>query len=100
MYGKVVGPEPGQLELCRSETAWIAESAKSRRVEESTPRSGFPAGPRGKDCSAGKLSRTPDGFDYEHDMRFDRPGTYQLRLVKIDSNGVRMVSNTVRVRAF
>jgi hypothetical protein len=33
-------------------------------------------------------------------MRFDRPGTYQIRLVMVDAGGTRTVSNVVRVRAF
>lgn len=100
VYGKVVGTGAGQLELCRSNTAWIAESANARRVEGGSPRPGGPVAPPGPQCAAGRLNPTPDGYDYSHDLRFDRPGTYQLRLVMIDGDGERMVSNSVRVRAF
>lgn len=100
VYGKVVGAAAGHLELCRSETAWIAESANARRVEEGSPRTGFPQPPRGPQCDAGRVTPTPDGIDYSHDLRFDRPGTYQIRLVMIDDEGERVVSNAVRVRAF
>ncbi len=44
--------------------------------------------------------RTPDGYDYAHDMRFDRPGVYQVRLMMVDTGGRRVMSNTVQVNAF
>ena len=100
VYGKVTGTGAGQLELCRSNAAWIAESANARRVEGSSPRSAAPAAPPGPQCASGRLNPTPEGYDYSHDLRFDRPGTYQLRLVMVDGEGERMVSNSVRVRAF
>lgn len=100
VYGKVIGTAAGQLELCRSDAAWIAESANARRVEEASPRPGDPQDPPGPDCAAGRLDPTPDGYSYSHDLRFDRPGTYQIRLVMVDRDGERMVSNAVRVRAF
>lgn len=100
VYGKVVGTGADHLELCRSDAAWIAESASARRVEEASPRPGGPAGPPGPQCAPGKLNPTPDGYDYSHDLKFDRPGTYQIRLVMVDGDGERMVSNAVRVRAF
>ncbi len=100
VYGKVVGSAPGQLELCRSEAIWIAESANARRVEGISPQHGRPAGRPGPECAAGRMNPTPDGYDYSQDLRFDRPGTYQIRLVMVDRDGERMVSNAVRVRAF
>jgi hypothetical protein len=100
VYGKVVGTGASQLELCRSNAAWIAESANARRVEGASPRAGVPAAPPGPQCAPGRLNPTPDGYDYSHDLRFDRPGTYQLRLVMVDGDGEKMVSNAVRVRAF
>lgn len=103
VYGKVVGDGAGHLELCRSNAAWIAESANARRVEGASPRPAAPiapSAPPGPQCAAGHLNPTPDGFDYSHDLRFDSPGTYQLRLVMVGRDGGRMVSNSVRVRAF
>ncbi len=100
VYGKVAGAEPGQLELCRTEAAWIAESANARRVEIAPRRGSSLEGRSGPDCEAGALNRTPAGYDYAHDMRFDRPGTYQIRLVMVDAGGTRTVSNVVHVRAF
>jgi len=32
-------------------------------------------------------------------MRFDRPGTYRVRLSMVDSTGHRVMSNTVQVNA-
>ena len=100
VYGKVVGTEAGQLELCRSDAAWVAESANARRVEEASPRPGLPVDPPRAQCAAGRLNPTPDGYNYSHDLHFDQPGTYQIRLVMVARDGGRMVSNAVRVRAF
>ena len=118
VYGKVRGPEPSRIELCRSEIAWIAESSSVRMVEpgraggrdpgdpgdrdstRTAARVAGPAGGRGAECGAGKMKRSPDGYDFTHDLRFDRPGTYQVRLMMIGAGGRRTVSNTVRVSAF
>ena len=101
VYGRVLGSEPGQLELCRSEVAWIAESSSAR---VSGQRSGA-ADPGHQDegddpCSSGHVVRTPDGYDYSHDMRFERPGVYHVQLTMIDAAGRRRTSNTVQVNAF
>jgi hypothetical protein len=50
-------------------------------------------------CATGTLVRTRDGFDYSHEMRFDRPGTYRVRLSMVDETGHRVMSNTVQVNA-
>ena len=102
VYGKVIGAEPAQIELCRSEVAWIAESASTRIVE------GGSASPRGANggvsqlpgCASGKALRTPDGYDFSQDMSFDKPGVYYVRLIMVDAEGNRRVSNSVRVSAF
>jgi hypothetical protein len=100
VYGKVVGTGPGDLQLCRTEAAWVAESANARRIEEDSPRSGEPEEGPGPQCAPGRMKPTPDGYDYSHDLQFDRPGTYQIRLVMVGGDGGRLVSNVVRVRAF
>ena len=100
VYGKVVVGEPGQLELCRSKATWIGESASAHRVEGVSPRHGSPTARPGPECATGSMKPTPDGYEYAQDLRFDQPGTYQLRLVMVDKDGERMVSNAVRVRAF
>ncbi|HEU4401421.1 MAG TPA: hypothetical protein VFT43_04895 [Candidatus Polarisedimenticolia bacterium] len=102
LYGKVLGTEPGQVELCRSEVAWVTDlSPRSISAGPSTPidtrRTADLEPPA---CDAGDVVRTPDGYDYTHDMRFVRPGTYQVRLMMVDRTGHRMVSNTVQVNAF
>lgn len=101
VYGKILGPLPGEIELCRSEVAWLTESGASHtRAGAAAPGDPLPGGldPQGS-CAAGRLERTPDGYDYAHEMRFDRPGVYQVQLVMVDGMGRRIVSNTVQVNA-
>ena len=103
LYGKVRSvAEPGRLELCR-EVAAQADMAGARDGEDDRMQparheqpDGAPAEPS---CAAGTVVRTPDGYDYQHEMRFDRPGTYRVRLSMVDQTGHRVVSNTVQVNA-
>lgn len=101
VYGKILGPPPGEIELCRSEVAWLAESGASRtHAGAAAPGDPLPGGlgPQGS-CASGRVQRTPDGYDYAHEMRFDRPGVYQVQLVMVDGEGRRVVSNPVQVTA-
>jgi hypothetical protein len=102
VYGKVVGMEPGQIELCRSDVALVTEAAPARlgtaRPQGFEDRRDDPD--RSPACTAGEVTRTPDGYDYARDMRFDRPGTYHVRLTMVDTHGNRVTSNTVQVNAF
>jgi hypothetical protein len=97
VYGKLSGVEPGEVELCRSEVSLLAGSAAAGggpAADQGQPRGNDPA-----PCASGKVVRTPEGYDYTHDMRFDRPGSYQVQLVMLDREGHRLVSNSVRVNA-
>ncbi len=101
IYGRVLGSEPGQIELCRSEVSWLTESPATRmgsgRPALDTQHLGDdPEGP----CASGRVVRTPDGFDYSHDMHFERPGVYHVSLTMVDAGGRRISSNTVQVNAF
>ena len=97
VYGKLRGVEPGEVELCRSEVSLLAGTAS---VGGSTPAGhGQPRVADPTPCATGKVVRTPEGYDYSHDMRFDQPGTYQVQLTMVDSEGHRLVSNSVRVNA-
>jgi hypothetical protein len=104
LYGKVLGStEPARLELCR-ELAMQTDVALSRGGAEDSmmarPDRNSPlAGSRDSVCATGTLVRTHDGFDYTHEMRFDRPGTYRVRLSMVDATGHRVMSNTVQVNA-
>ncbi len=103
VYGKVVGAEPGDIELCRSEVAWLTDTSSARitgggHATALDGRQGADA--EDPPCAAGKVVRTPDGYDYVHDMRFQRPGTYHVRLTMVDRSGHRVVSNSVQVNAF
>jgi len=84
LYGKVrSATEPSRLELCR-EVATQADLADSRS---------------GQDDRLQPARHEPDGYDYQHEMRFDRPGTYRVRLSMVDQGGHRVISNTVQVNA-
>jgi len=104
LYGKVLGSaEPNRLELCR-EMAMQADVGGSRGGSDDpfaarSDRGAAPSGPQEPICATGTLVRTHDGFDYSHEMRFDRPGTYRVRLSMVDASGHRVMSNTVQVNA-
>ena len=102
LYGKVRGAaELNRFELCR-ELAVQADLANSRNGEDDRmqPARHEPeTGPAEPSCAPGTLVRTPDGYDYQHEMRFDRPGTYRVRLSMVDQAGHRLISNTVQVNA-
>lgn len=103
LYGKVTGAEPGKkMELCRQEIEWLTDtgSGGAGRPGHTVPPSQRSIQTEDPPCASGKLVRTPDGYDYQHDMRFDKPGTYQVRLGMVDAQGHRVLSNTVQVRAF
>ncbi len=100
VYGKILGTQPGQIELCRSEVAWIAESSSGRRAG-GRPVSVDPAlDDDAAPCAAGNVVRTPDGYDYARDLRFDKPGVYHVQLTMVDATGRRITSNTLQVNAF
>ncbi len=104
VYGKISGPAPERIRLCRSEVTSIAESSSSPALERGRGRHAIrnpePSGDWPAVCGQGKVVRTKDGFDFTHDLRFDRPGTYRLHLMMSDADGKRTISNTVRVSAF
>ncbi len=100
IYGKVRGVEPGQVELCRSEIAWMTDPARaSNATGHSAPGELPRAEGNGVDCASGDVVKTVEGFDYAHDLRFDRPGVYQVRLRMVDPSGHRVLSNSVQVNA-
>ena len=102
VYGKIRSGTPARIELCRSEVRSIMADTRRRSDERrDTVRSirgetGRPA----TSCTAARLVETPNGYDHAYEMRFDRPGTYQVRLMMTDRSGRRSMSNTVQVRAF
>ena len=102
LYGKVTGAEPGKMELCRQEVEWLTDSGASSpgRPGHTAPPSQRSAQPDDAPCASGRIERTPDGYDYQHDMRFEKPGTYQVRLSMVDGQGQRVLSNPIQVRAF
>jgi hypothetical protein len=110
LYGKIVGAVPDQVELCRSPVQPMGEATTMGRDEHGARSAGRGADsmeargrpetlPTGPVCEGGNLSRTSEGFDYSHAVRFDRPGTYQVRLQMIDTQGKRTLSNPVQVNA-
>ena len=102
VYGKVLGGEPGQVQLCRSEVAWMTEPSGARLDSTAQLSSVDPGRPAADDaaCAMGETVRTPDGYRYTRDMHFDHPGVYHIRLMMVDPSGHRVISNTVRVSAF
>jgi len=106
LYGKVPGSaEPGRLELCRDVAMQPDFAGPGSRAGAEDPMMGrterntAPTAPSEPVCSTGTLVRTQDGFDYRHEMRYDRPGTYRVRLSMVDAAGHRVISNTVQVNA-
>jgi hypothetical protein len=102
LYGKLLGVEPGRMEVCRSEVASLTEPTRSRSEENGRLEPPLRHDPLREEppCAPGKVVRAPDGYDYAHDIRFDRPGTYQVRLRMLDRAGKRILSNPVLVNAF
>lgn len=99
VYGKLTGVEPGRVELCRSEASPFAASDPAA-VRGGPDGSTFPDRDAGAArCASGRMVRTAEGYDYTYDMRFDRPGTYQVQLMMVDRDGHRLMSNSVRVNA-
>jgi hypothetical protein len=102
LYGKIQGTDPRLIELCRSEAPRLTDSPGPRpsRDELAAPMDAMSSPVAvGPSCASGKVVRTPAGYDYSHDLRFDRPGTYHVRLSVIDGGGHRAVSNIVQVNA-
>ena len=104
LYGKVPGSvEPGRIELCREAAMQTdvggAHDAADEPMSARADRSGPAPAPQEPVCAAGTLVRTQGGFDYRHEMRFDRPGIYRVRLSMVDATGHRAISNTVQVNA-
>lgn len=101
LYGKIQGTEPSLIELCRSEAPRLTDSRSDRMSRDELlfpdPTPGLVAG--SPPCATGKVVRTPAGYDYSHDLRFERPGIYHVRLSVVDRVGHRTVSNTVQVNA-
>jgi hypothetical protein len=102
VYGRMRGAEQGDLEFCRSEVAWITDSSRALSGAGGQPLPAVMGQQIGDEppCSKGQLVRTPDGYQYKHDMHFDRPGIYHVRLMLVDTEGHRRMSNTLRVSAF
>jgi hypothetical protein len=102
VYGKIAGETPERIELCRSEMRSLMGDSSQRDEERRTAvRSARRSSKMpGRTCAPGRLVPTPEGFDHAYEMRFDHPGTYQVRLMMVDRSGRRSVSNTVQVRAF
>ena len=104
LYGRVMGTvEPGRLDVCR-EAVMQADFGNPRGAGDDPmagpgDRVNAPAAPGDSSCAAGTLVRGRDGFDFRHEMRFDRPGTYRVRLSTVDASGHRAISNTVQVNA-
>jgi hypothetical protein len=105
LYGKVPGStEPSRLEMCRDAPLQVdpanpragADDPMMGRTERANP-SAAPLEPL---CATGRLVRTQTGFDYTHEMRFDQPGSYRVRLNMVDAMGHHVISNTVQVNAF
>src|SRR6266571_1030587 len=94
LYGKVrSATEPGRLELCR-EPAAQADLADSQDTQDDRMQPALfenDTGTTEASCAAGTLVRTPDGYEYRHEMRFDRPGTYRVRLSMVDQSGHRVI---------
>jgi hypothetical protein len=105
LYGKVPGSaEPSRLELCR-DIPLQADPANPRPGADDpmmgrTERNNPGIAPLEPLCATGRLVRTQNGFDYTHQMRFDQPGSYRVRLNMVDGTGHRVISNTVQVNAF
>jgi len=104
LYGKVLGGvEPNRLELCREQAAQTdvagSRGGADAPIADRPDRNASPAGLQDSMCATGTLVRTRDGFDYSHEMRFDQPGTYRVRLSMVDAAGHRVISNTVQVNA-
>ena len=102
VYGKIRSTAPERIELCRSEVKSLVADTK-RRTEgrrRSVTNARRISEQAGIACAPAKIVPTPDGYDHAYEMRFDRPGTYQVRLMMVDQSGRRSVSNTVQVRAF
>ena len=100
VYGRIVNVEPESIEFCRTRVTSITADLHDRPTGHASSRSGrFSTGGRDTHCAAGRLERVPEGYDYSHDLRFDRPGTYQVRLKMVDRAGNRVVSNTIQVWA-
>ncbi len=105
LYGRVNSPvEPVRLELCR-EAAMRSDFAGSRTGRDADEPSLPPSRQNRNDlatesvCSPGTLVRTADGFNYKHEITFDRSGSYRVRLNMVDHTGHRVISNTVQVNA-
>ncbi|MEE9292018.1 MAG: hypothetical protein V3U83_03715 [Acidobacteriota bacterium] len=102
VYGKIRSGTPARIELCRSEVlSALAETRHRSEQRRDTFRSiRSETGRAATTCAAARLVETPNGYDHAYEMRFDRPGTYQVRLMMTDRSGRRSMSNTVQVRAF
>lgn len=114
LYGKVTGTEPGAIELCRSEVALMADMAEARpsvggfgiggpggNGPGAAPAVGPARGavPPTATCSSGQLSKGPDGYDFAQEARFEKAGTFQVRLSMVDTSGRKILSNPVQVKA-
>ncbi|MFQ5878413.1 MAG: hypothetical protein ACE5JH_12140 [Acidobacteriota bacterium] len=101
VYGRIIDAEPARIELCRSEVASLVGESRGEPSFRGPGDGAEPArfaGPR-TSCAPGRIEGTQEGYEYTHDMHFDRPGTYRLRLRMVDRDGRRVVSNAIQVRA-
>ncbi len=113
LFGKVTGTEPGAIELCRSEVALMADLAETRSAggfgvggpagsgasAASAPGPARSTATPAATCSSGHLSKGPDGYDFAQEARFEKAGTFQVRLSMVDTSGRRVLSNPVQVKA-
>ncbi len=99
VYGKIRSGTPERIELCRSEVrSFLADSRRPAEDRRADSRPGVTS--QTDDCAPARIVPTPDGYDHAYEMRFNRPGTFQVRLMMLDRSGRRSMSNTVQVRAF
>lgn len=107
LYGKIRGTEPGAIELCRTEIAPLADMAETRPAgvglgpdhSPAGPGAGRVVAPPAPACSSSRITKAPNGYDFAQDVRFDRAGTFQVRLTMVGKDGKRILSNPVQVKA-
>ena len=101
VYGRVLGFEPDTVELCRWKVQPLLEprgeaDSKEERPGPETRSQGDGPGA----CVTGRPVPSPGGYAYEHEIRFDQSGSFQIRLAMVGGSGRRVTSNMVRVSAF
>lgn len=101
LYGRLGGRQPAALELCRWRVAQMFGGAVERPAAGEPEPDGTHAPPiEPPACQPSRVTPTTDGYVYEHDLRFDQPGLYEVRMTLVDDAGRRQTSNVVRVTAY